>query len=121
MERQRKQTTAQKRKSQFAAPAALKGNPLKVLQPTRKKGMALKGILAKLLDEGFYIVSIRGNRVVRCSCNQKIISGGNRDYCSILKHVETTKKHLEYIEQRKLSQLKDTQLFNAVSEEPNVI
>jgi hypothetical protein len=76
IERKRKQTTAQKTKSKFAATIALKGNPCKVLRPTRKKGMALKGVLAKFPDKGFYIVApIHGNRVVRYRCNQKIISG----------------------------------------------
>jgi hypothetical protein len=83
--------------------------------------LALEGVLAKFPEEGFYIVAIGGNRVVRCRCNQKIISGENRDYCSILKHVETTKKHLAYIKQHKLSQLKDSWLFNAEPEEPDVI
>jgi hypothetical protein len=38
-------------KSKRAAKIAKKGNPFKVLQLTKKKGMALKEILAKFPDE----------------------------------------------------------------------
>jgi hypothetical protein len=84
--------------------------------------MALEEFMAKFPDEGFFFAApTHGNRVVRCRRSQKIISGDNRDYCSILKHVETAKKHLGFLKQCKLSQLKDAQIFNAAPGEPGAI
>jgi hypothetical protein len=102
IERKRKETTEQKTKNKFAAKIARKENPLKVSHPNKKKGLGINGKMAKFPDKGFYIAIITGGeRVVRCGCNQKIISGEKRDYCSILKHVERSNKHLEYIKKRK--------------------
>jgi hypothetical protein len=115
IERKRKETSAQKRKNNFAAKIARNDKPLKVAHPNKKKGLKLSAIMAKFPDEGFYIVPVAGGgHVARCACNQKIISGQNKDYYSILKHVETTKKHAVYIQQRKLSQQKEARLSIAV-------
>ena len=89
----------------------------------KKKGLGINGIMAKFPVEGSYVVAMAGGQhVVRCTCDQKITSGNNRDHSSsILKHVETTNKHIEYIKKRKLSQLKHTQLLRkAELAEPGV-
>ena len=79
--------------------------------------------MAKSPDKGFYVVIIAGGQhVVRCCCYQKIIPGDNRDHSSILKHVETTNKHIEYIKKRKLSQLKHARFSrNAEPAEPGIV
>jgi hypothetical protein len=119
----RKETSAQKRKNNFAAKIAQNGNPLKVTHVNKKKGLKLSAIMAKFPDKGLYIVpAAGGGHAARCACNQKIISDNNKDYYSILKHVETTKKHAAFIQQqRKLSQQKEAQLSIAGPAELGVV
>jgi hypothetical protein len=124
IERKRKDTSAQKRRSKFAANAARKEKPFKVRHPSKKKSMGLKDIMTKFPDEGFYFASVEGKRVVRCSCNHKFISGPSRDQASILKHVKSTKTHIEYVKERKVSQLKEARLSSSqaeAAEEPGVV
>jgi hypothetical protein len=49
------------------------------------------------------------------------VLGDNRDYHYILKHAETTKKHIAFSKQCKLSQQKEAQLSVTVPAEPDII
>ena len=109
IERKRSKTTAEKRKSKFAADAVPRKKQGTVANPRKKRGLTVREIMSNFPDDGFYIDGAN----VRCGCSKKIISGKHRDYSSIWKHVETAKKHLEYKRRRELTGTTDGRLSNA--------
>jgi hypothetical protein len=65
------------------------------------------------------------SQVIRCGCNQKVVSGKNRDLAARDKHVCTTKKHLAYIKDLHLNLQKEARLATIATEdltqEPGVV